>query len=84
MRLLAPFGETKAFNMLRDHEGKSKGNIVFEYHDADIASGVLSSLNGLMLGELDGHHRHHDSSPRASPPPPNPPTPQTPPQVRSK
>ena len=52
LRLLAPFGDTKAFNMHKDEKGKSKGTIVFEYDDPEITTGALSSLNGLMLGEI--------------------------------
>ena len=51
-RLLGPFGDLKAFNMPRDSEGQSKGTIVFEFDDTLVASGALSCLNGLALGEI--------------------------------
>lgn len=49
--LLIPFGDIKAFNLLLDQEGKSKGSAVFRYTNEKITSNVVAALTGVRLGD---------------------------------
>eukprot|EP00968_Pinguiococcus_pyrenoidosus_P013268 scaffold1199_cov265-Pinguiococcus_pyrenoidosus.AAC.39 len=50
--LLTPFGELRAFKLLLDAEGNSKGTALFEYREAAVGLAAINGLNGLPLGEV--------------------------------
>lgn len=50
--LVSPFGQLKAFNLIKDPTGSSRGSAVFEYTENIATETALRGLDGLGLGDL--------------------------------
>jgi len=49
--LVKPFGTVTRFNLLTDHEGRSKGTAVFEYEDIGACELAMKGLKDLPIGD---------------------------------